>query len=142
MVSVSYTDFHTIMDLTTALLTAVETEAVIDLAIDVLNLYSNAEMSNMSGAAGGKTVTLTSGQKGGVFMAARAIYYSFFKDITPSAIGGLSTTPVDVLSNPTVERMIVLAAKKLTQQYFPGRGFEAAFFQSLNPGLNNGLSVI
>jgi hypothetical protein len=118
MVSVSYTDLHTLLDLTTTQLTAAETEGLLDWAIDLLNLYSNAEMSNMSGVAGSKTVTLTGAQRGAVFFVARALYESGFKGVDTASIGSLSSSPVDVLANPTIERLIRLAAKKLSTKYF------------------------
>jgi len=118
MVSVSYTDFHTPLDLTTTKLTAAETEALLDFAIDLLNLYSNAAMDNMSGTSGSKTVTLMGAQRGAVLFVARALYESGFKGVNTASIGSLSSTPVDVLANPTIERMIKLQAKRLTTKYF------------------------
>jgi len=117
MVSVSYTDIHNPMNLTTNDITAAETEALIDLAIDLLNLFSDAAMSNMSGVAGSKTVTLTAAQRGAVTLVTRDLYYSFFKDIETSTVGGVGVSPTDVLANPASVRLIRVAAKRLQGKY-------------------------
>lgn len=118
MVAVTYQSLHDIMNLSTDDITAAETEALIDLAIDMLNLLADASITNMAGVAGAKTLTLTSIQNGAVMLVARDFYYSFYKDIETSAVGGVSVSPTDVLANPTSLNLIRLAAKKLTPKYF------------------------
>jgi hypothetical protein len=110
MVSVSYTTFQTPMDLTTNDISEAETETLIDAAINHVNAIGNLSISNMSGAAGSMTVTLTSAQWGVVFYVARAMYYSGFKGVVGASVGGGATSvPVDILLDPqfnsTVRRM-------------------------------------
>lgn len=89
-------------------------EAIIDLAIDALNLYG-ADLPNMSGSAGSKSVGLESKEKGAVFIVARAIYYGFYKGLESSSVGGLTVGTPDLMSNPAVLRTIEDAARKLTE---------------------------
>lgn len=118
MVAVTYQSVHDLMNLSTSDITAIETEVLIDLAIDMMNLLADASITNMAGVAGAKTLTLTSRENAAVMIVTRALYYSFFKDIETSAVGGVSVSPTDVLANPTAVQLIKLAAKKLTPQYF------------------------
>jgi len=90
-------------------------EAIIDLAIDMINLHSDADISNMTGTAGSKTVNLESREKAAVFIAARAIYYDFYKGVETASVGGLVMSSTDVMSNPSVQRAIEKAARKLTE---------------------------
>jgi hypothetical protein len=117
MVSVAYTDFHNVMNLSTTgnnAITAVNTENLLDYAIDLLNIYSNSGISNMSGAAGSKTVTLTSAQRGAVFMVGRALYYSSYRNqVTVATPAGVGLAPVAILENPTFERLLYKAASML-----------------------------
>jgi len=84
-------------------------EAIIDQAIDSLNIYG-AELPNMSGTAGSKTVNLTSKQRGAVLMVARAIYYGFYVGLESTTLAGLTITTPDLLSNSTVLSAIKEAA--------------------------------
>jgi hypothetical protein len=78
---------------------ATNIEYVLDLSIDVLNIYG-ASLDNMAGGAGTKTVTLTSQQRGGVFVMAREIYKKFPKDAgTTAAHSALSVTESDILKD-------------------------------------------
>jgi len=114
MVSVAYSDLQTVLNLTTNDISAANTETLIDWAIDLLNLYGNVSISNMSGVAGSKTVTLTSKQRGAVFFVARSIYYAGYMDPRPMSVGGESVLPIDLMMNPTFERMVKMAARQLT----------------------------
>ena len=106
------------MGLTTDEITAANTENLLDLSIDLLVLYSGDSISNMSGDAGSKTVTLTQAQRGAVFLVARQLYYSFYEDITPASAGPLGINPTDVLANPTMERLLRLASRRLQPKAF------------------------
>jgi len=70
----------------------------------------------MTGAEGSKTVTLTSKEKGAVFIAARAIKYGFYNPIAGGAIEGLSVSVSDLVSNPQVMNTIKQAAARLQQK--------------------------
>jgi len=89
-------------------------EAIIDLAIDALNLHG-ADLPNMSGTAGSKTVGLESKEKAAVFIVARAIYYGFYKGLESSSVGGLTVGSPDLMSNPNVIGTIKQAARQLTE---------------------------
>lgn len=82
MVSVSAQDFINVMHISD---TPTQMEYVLDMAIRSLILCGVTGISTMSGDAGSKTVTLTDAQMAGVFEAARAIYYDYWK---PAGTGG------------------------------------------------------
>lgn len=90
-------------------------EAILDQAIDKINLYGHTDISNMTGTAGSKTVNLESREKAAVFMAARAVYYGYYKGLESSSVGGLTVGSPDLESNPAVERQIKEAARLLTE---------------------------
>lgn len=113
MVSISASDLDAILNLAGGV-SNINLEAILDLSIDTLNLYG-AVITNMTGAAGSKTVTLTSKEKAAVFIAARAVYYGFFKGIDSAAVSGLNVTNTDLMSNPAVLQTIKEAAHRLEQ---------------------------
>lgn len=89
-------------------------ESWIDQSIDILNRYG-ADLPNMGGTAGSKTVSLESKERGAVMDVVRAIYYSFYKGIDTSTVGGLTVTSPDLLSNPTVMEAVKEAARQLAE---------------------------
>lgn len=111
MASVTGQDFINIMN-TPDTFTVTHAEYVIDLAIDLLNIY-DADLDNMAGAAGSKTVTLTSKQRGAVFVVARAVYHSFYKTIASVGVGGLTISVSDIMSNSVVMTVIQDVANRL-----------------------------
>jgi len=82
MVSVTAQDFINIMHISD---TPAQMEYVLDMAIRSLKLCGVSGLSTMTGNAGTKTVTLTDEQMAGVFEAAKAIYYDYWK---PAGTGG------------------------------------------------------
>jgi hypothetical protein len=83
-------------------------EDLVDAVIDELNLQG-CSLSNMSGSAGSKTITLTSAQKGAVRRIFRVIYSSWHKHAdnqTQATTGAISAGFTDLMSNPTVQAMI------------------------------------
>ena len=110
MASVTGDDFRNVMNLVS--MSDENAEYILDFAIDLLNIY-DVQLSNMSGSAGSKTVTLTSKQRGGVFLVARAVYYSMFKELENVNIGSLSVDATDLLSNPTVVKVLEDVANRL-----------------------------
>ena len=110
MASVTATDFINVMNITDS---ATNMEPVLDLAIDTLNLYGAASISNMSGDAGSKTVSLTSKQRGAVFHLARMIYYDFFKGINRANVGPVTVTASELLTNPAYISAIKVIARRL-----------------------------
>lgn len=112
MVSVTGTIFKSVIN--DSVISDTNAEYMLDLAIDVLNLYG-ADLSNMTGAAGSKTVNLESKEKGAVFLVARAIYYGFYKGIEPGIVDTVTVGATDVLGNPTILASIKEAARQLTE---------------------------
>jgi hypothetical protein len=94
-------------------------ENLVNVAINVLNMFGAATIPNMnSGAAGSKTVSLTSKQAGAVFLAVRMIYRGFWIGPKATGIAGMSLTEADVLANPTIVETIKLAAARLSSIAF------------------------
>jgi hypothetical protein len=114
MTSYSASDFSSLLHDTTINATTMET--IVDAAIDTLNLFGADTISNMSGDAGEKTVSLTSKQHGAVVFAVRQIHLGLYKreQIGATSTLGPSFTINDVLANPTIVETIKLAAKKLS----------------------------
>lgn len=115
MATITADDFQALINVTDAQISNVNTERVLDMAIDLLNLHSNEDfdIGNMGGTAGSKTLSVESKTKGAIYLVARAIYYSFFKGVIAV------TTPVgvsspDLLSNSVVLESVREAAKLLS----------------------------
>jgi len=110
MASVTAQNFIDVMNITDS---TTNMEYVIDLAIDTLNLYGAEAITNMTGLAGSKTVTLTSKQRGGVFHLARTIYHEFFQTRETAGLGPMSVSSVELLANPTIMLAVEKIAKRL-----------------------------
>lgn len=95
MVDITYSTLHTLLHLSTEV-TAATTEAIIDQAINLLNLHSNVTIANMSGVAGSKTVSVTSKQAGAIMEVAKAIYYRSYLSQLSSATGGMTGSPAGI----------------------------------------------
>ena len=113
MVNIAASDLDALLNLASAV-TDTNLEIIIDQAIDLLNLYG-ADLANMTGTAGSKTVGLESKERGAVFAVARAVYYSFYKGVTQVGVGALAVSTPDLMSNPNVLRTVREAAHKLTE---------------------------
>ena len=112
MVSLTASSLSTLVN--DAGLAAATAEAILDQAIDCLNLLGNLELSNMQGTAASKSVGVTSRERGAILYVARAIYSSFYKDApTTAVIAGLSVSTTDVLSNAVVMHTVEAMARKL-----------------------------
>jgi hypothetical protein len=100
-------------------ISATNMENIVNIAINVLNMFGAATITNMnSGAAGSKTVTLTSKQAGAVFLTVRQIYDSFWKPRGTTVTQGQSVTLADVLANPTIVATIEKIASRLSEVAF------------------------
>lgn len=93
-------------------ISAINAELVIDLAINCLNLFG-ASLSNMTGTAGSKTVTLEPAEHAAISLVARAIYYSFHKSLVTVGVGGLSLSTSDLLKDPATLQLIKDCALQL-----------------------------
>jgi hypothetical protein len=111
MVSISADDLDSLLKLSGGV-SDDNLEAILDLAIDTLNLFG-AAIDNLTGDPA--TVTVTSKERGAVFISARAIYYAFYKGIESAVIAGQSITKSDIMSNTEVMNTIRQAAKRLEQ---------------------------
>ena len=117
MVVVTASTFSNLVPTDTAL-TATISETIIDQAIDLLNLYSgiDEDISNMTGTAGAKTLTVEGCERGAILMVARPIYYAFFKGQT-GASGSLGQLAVgdspDLMANSEIREMIREAGQLL-----------------------------
>jgi hypothetical protein len=90
-------------------------ENLVEVSVDVLNLFAGAgTISNMSGTAGTKTLSLSSEKRGALMLVVRAAYYGFYKDLTGKTVGEVSFSPTDLLSNTNVLNTIQLAAARLS----------------------------
>ena len=94
-------------------------ENIVNVAINVLNMFGAATITNMNGGApGAKTVTLTSKQAGGVFLAVRQIYDGMWKPRGTTSTRGDSLSVADVLANPTVVGLLEKIAHRLSEVAF------------------------
>jgi len=94
-------------------------ENLVNVAINVLNMFGADTIPNMDGGgAGTKTVTLTSKQAGAVFLTVRQIYDGFWKPRGTTVIQGQSITIADVLANPTIVATIEKIASRLSEVAF------------------------
>lgn len=114
MIAVTYADLHNVLKLTTSDISAIDTEYIIDYAIDMLNLYANQSIARMAGTPGSKTLTLTSAQRGAVLMVARALYYEY--RFNPIDTPGMR--PLNPQDTPIVWDMIQAASKNLKDMAF------------------------
>jgi hypothetical protein len=114
MVSITADTFIDLMHL--ADLADETAEQIIDTSVDLLNLYGQLDMSNMSGTAGAKTLNVMSQQKAAIMLVARAIYYSFYKGLSSASISGISlaSTP-DLLGNQVILDSVREAARLLRE---------------------------
>jgi len=117
MVSVSYSDFNDVMNLADSPSATVQ-EKLIDVAIDTVNLVGNLSISNMSGTAGSKTVTLTQKERAAVLGLTRYIYYGWYRNINPQSAGDVGVTPANLMENPEAMRTVRLYASMLQSRSF------------------------
>lgn len=104
--------FRSIMNLPASLSNEV-LEFVLDMSIDLLNMLG-CDLPNLGGPPGAKIGTNQSKERGAIFFAARAVYYSCQKDITGKSVGDISINPADLLSDPIVMGALEKIASKLT----------------------------
>ena len=99
MATVTYADLRVLLNEPT--LSPTDAEQIIDLAVDSLNLYG-ADLPNMTGTAGAKSLSLESKEKGAVFLVARAVYYGFYKGLSSVSVSSISVSTPDVMSNASI----------------------------------------
>lgn len=92
-------------------------EAMIDAAIDRLNLYGT-DLPNLTGTAGSKTVSVTSAERGAILQVASAVYSvskSTGSTSTSRGIGGLNISESSSQGNRMLEDMVKDAAARLKE---------------------------
>lgn len=100
-------------------------EYVIDSAINAINSRANANLPNMSGTAGSKSLSVTSKQAGSIEFVVRVVYATYLKnaDAKGGNVGALSVQVSDLMSNPAVLQAIDEAAGRLDE-----KEWERAFY--------------
>jgi len=115
MVTVTATEFKTLInDSEIADATA---ESILDAAIDAINIYYRNGLSNLTGVAGSKTLTVTSQQRGSIMIVARTVYATVYKN----AAG--ATVNVAVVGTAFSDPNVLSTAKNVANQLI-GRGFD------------------
>src|SRR4030067_765613 len=92
-------------------------EAMIDAAIDRLNLYGT-DLPTLTGTAGSKTVSVTSAERGAILQVASAVYSvskSTGSTSTSRGIGGLNISESSSQGNRMLEDMVKDAAARLKE---------------------------
>jgi len=115
MTSYTYTMLTDVMHLEVGVgkdITAANAEDVIILAVNCLNLFG-ASLTNMSGTAGSRTISLESKEQAAVLLVARAVYLGFYKDLDIANIGPLTVTTNDLFKDPATLQLIKEAAAAL-----------------------------
>lgn len=118
MVSIDATSFTQPMNLSLADISKTDTESLLDLAIDTLNLVGNLSIDNLTGAAGSKTATVTQKERAAILQVTRIAYYGWFHNINPQTAGDVAVSPVDLMDDPEALRAIKLYASMLQTRTF------------------------
>ena len=114
MANLTASDIDTLLNLNgSPAATVVETW--IDQAVNLLNLYGKLDLSNMSGTAGSKTVSLESEERGAVQEICRIIYYDYYKGLDATSMQGLTISAPALMSNPVVKQTVVEMARQLAE---------------------------
>jgi len=114
MVSITADIFQAIFNLSDADISNTNMEYLIDYAVNRLDTYG-ADLPNMTGAAGSKTLSVESREAGAIQKATRLLYYESYKEQETTALGPMSTSPPNILVNPTVEAEIKELARQLSE---------------------------
>jgi len=101
-------------------ITATKAETVIDQAIDLLNVF-DAGLDNLTGAAGSKTGTYTSTQKGAIMTLAQQIYSKQY--VNPAETSSVNIGPLGTSYGGSSE--LLRTARVLAGQLV-GRSFDRA----------------
>jgi len=75
-------------------------EALIDFAIDALNVFG-AGLSNLGGATPDKTLTVTSKQRAAIMLVTRLCYWGAYKDLQTVGLGPMTTSLTNLMQDPT-----------------------------------------
>ena len=128
MVTVNYQTLSDVMNFNVGSgtgydISAESIETLLDLSIDMLNLFG-AELPNMTGTAGAKTVSLTSPEKAAVLLVARAVYNGFYRSTDQAALGGASVSTTDLMKDPATLQLVKDAARELQQKDASDEGYK------------------
>ena len=111
MPTITAEEFQAVMNLSDADLPHANGEALIDFAIDALNVFG-ANLSNLGGATPNKTLTVTSKQRAAIMLETRLCYYGSYKPLETSTLGPMSASLVNLMQDPT----FLETTKKLAYQ--------------------------
>jgi len=114
MGTITAATMKTILNKTDADASDTDFELIMDAAIDLLNLFG-AEISNMSGTAGSKTVSVESNEKGALILVTREVWYGIRQGPEQVGVGNLTVTLGNILGNPTTMRNIEVVAARLKE---------------------------
>ena len=115
MTAITGATTKTLMNLSAEDISDTNMEPLIDLAINLINLYTHedSQISNLQGAAGSKTITLDSKQAGAVQLITREIYYGFYKGQEAVQIGGIAVSVAAVMGKPQFRELLKSIALNL-----------------------------
>lgn len=118
MASVTASTLDTLLHLSGAVPDAT-LEEILDLAVDLINLYSRAGVPNMTGVAGSKTVSLESREKGAVLSVATAVYSNMYvssgSQSSSYSVGGIGISTSNAASNAAVDLAVKEASRSLAE---------------------------
>ena len=101
-------------------------EIQLDQAISSLNIFlGDNTISNLGGAAGSKTLSVSSKQKGAVQLVAQAIYNNVYKGIENVGVGGLTVTTFNFVNTSNFINYVAAIAEKLNTDELTGTTTES-----------------
>jgi len=94
-------------------------EAIIDQAVDLINLHSRADLPNMTGTAGSKTLSVESRAKGAIMLVAAAVYSNLYvssgSQSSTYTLGNMSLSQSAASSTGAVDTAVDKAARLLAE---------------------------
>jgi len=114
LVSLTAATIKVILNLTDTDISDTNFEPIVDVAVDLLNLYG-ADISNMSGTAGTKTIGVDSKQKGALILVTREVWYGIHQGPEEVNVGNITVTLGNILGNPTTMKNIKDVARQLKE---------------------------
>ncbi len=92
MVAITYLDIWDVLNLSTLKISIQKAEDLIQQAIDLLNLYGNQSVADLTGITPNRTTTATGRQRGAIIEIAKSIYYRNYHVQLSSRMGSASST--------------------------------------------------
>ena len=113
-ITVTYTTLTTPINAAVTDISAADSEALINTAVDTLNIFGLG-ITRLTGSSESMTATWTSQQLGAVTAVFRILYASYYNNAanTNNTLGPSSVSTADLMSNPTAWAMIQQIASEL-----------------------------